>query len=291
MNRLRPVAAFAAALAYVAAARAADYAGTYRGDIKGRASSVELSPAPGGGYVGAIRLGDTPYPCHANDNGDHLTGTFASGGNAFPFTATLAGETLTLSTAGAAYTLTRPATNPLDTGNAPATADPAVSELARTATGRTVVLGQPSATTAEGALDAALPRLPAIVGGPITVTGRFTDTKQPDRGGASFTSTANGRAVRGVAFCGKSTAGGEDVSVAYAAADAPAAEWQTLTAALPHQTVLKPYVFPDGTGSIGVPDGWTCKAQSALDPILVDGPDGQRVALGQVILVNGAQSP
>jgi hypothetical protein len=289
--------AIALALTGVAAARAADYSGTYHGDMKGQPSSIDLS-AGASGYAGTIHMGSTALPCQAADQGSQLSGTFAAGGASFPFTATLAGDTLTLSTGGATYTLTRPPANPLAAVAGGATATPPTpaatgdaSELARTATGRTLVLRQPSATTASAALDATLPKLAGAVGGDVSVTGRFADTKQPDRGGASFTATVNGRSIRGVAFCGKSNDGGEDVSVAYAATDAPAAEWATLTAALPHQTVLHPYDFPDGTGTIGVPDGWTCKAQSACDPIIVEGPESQRVIFGQTIMVNGEQSP
>ncbi len=124
------------------------------------------------------------------------------------------------------------------------------------------------------------------------MTGRFTDTKQPDRGGASFTAVgADGRPLHGVAFAGRTTTGGEDVSVAYCAVDAPAAEWATLTAALPHPVTLRAFDFPDGSGSIGVPEGWTCRSTSAADAVIVDGPDGQRVTIGQTIALNGQQSP
>jgi hypothetical protein len=286
--------ALAAALV-AGTARAADFAGTYSGSTL----AVDLSDDVSGGYTGTFHLGQQSMPCRAKPDGDQLSGTFDAGGASFPFTATLAGDTLTVSSGGKQFTMTRPAApaavpNPLATAGAPPTAAPAlpdVTELARTATGRTLLLTQPSATTADAALDGAMPRLARAVGAAITVQGRFADAKQPDRGGASFTATVDGRPVHGVAFCGRSNAGGEDVSVAWCAVDAPPAEWQTLTAALPHQVKLQEYDFPDGTGSIGVPEGWTCKAQSAADPVAVLGPDGQNVVMGGVLALNGPKSP
>ena len=295
-------AVFLTAALVTTVARAADYAGTYRGDIKGQPSSVELTKA-NGGYVGTIRLGTTLLPCRGAEQGDHLAGTFTSGGALFDFTATRSADTLTLCTAGATYTLTgQPPANPLAPADVAAPAPPVAPAppadapaeglpLATTDTGRAVVFHQPAATTAAAALDATLPLLPRAVGGPITVTGRFADTKQPDRGGASFTATVGGRPLHGVAFAGRSTPGGEDVSVAYCAADAPAAEWATLTAALPHPVGLREFDFPDGTGSIGVPEGWTCRSNSAADAVVVNGPDGQQVTIGQTIALNGQQSP
>jgi hypothetical protein len=296
------VAASVAGCLLATTARAADYAGTYRGDIKGQPSEVDLSPTAGG-YAGAIHLGSAALPCQATEQGSQLTGTFVSGGHSYPFTASLAGDTLSLSTSGATYTLTRPApANPLAPSGGPAAGGPAtgapappavagdVAELARTATGRALVIRQPGANTAMAALDATLPKLAPIVGGDVTVNGRFADSKQPDRGGASFSATVGGRAVRGVAFCGRSTDGGEDVTVAYCANDAPPDEWVTLTAALPHQVALHEVVFPDGTGSVGLPEGWTCPAQSACDLTYAEGPDHQRVIFCQAININGTQS-
>ncbi len=294
MLRKSAIVSLAVALAFATPAVAADYAGTYHGDIKGQPSSVELTSG-GGSYTGTIHLGTTPLPCRATEQGDHLAGTFTSGGAWFDFTATLSADTLTLSTAGATYTLTRPPANPLDATGVPPppAADAQVDglQLASTDTGRAVIIHQPTATTAAAALDATLPLLPRAIGGPVSVTGRFGDTKQPDRGGASFTATVNGRRLHGVAFAGKSNPNGEDVAVAYCAADAPAAEWATLTAALPHPAQLRDFDFPDGSGSIGVPPGWTCRSSSAADAVVVDGPDGQRVTIGQTIALNGPQSP
>ncbi len=264
-----------------AAAAAADYAGTYRGDMRGRPSSIDLTP-DGDGYAGMIHFGPDLLPCHAADRGDRLAGTIGGGTAPTPFTATLAGDTLTLTVGRATYTMTRAAA-------AGVTAGPA--ELARTASGRAVVFAAPAtATTAAAALDAVLPGLARGVGADVTVTGRFTDAKHPDLGGATFT-TAGDRPLRGVAFCGPSTAGGLDVAVAYAAADAPAAEWDALTAALPHRTALRPYALPDATATIGLPDGWTCHAQSALDAVIADGPGGQQVTIGVCVTVDGDQSP
>jgi hypothetical protein len=289
---LLTLAGAAVAVTSAAVASAADFAGTYAGPTL----SVDLSPDGSGGYTGTFHLGQQNMPCRARPDGYGLAGTFDAGGASYAFTATLAGDAMTVSSGGKQFTVTLPTApataNPLATaGASPAPALPDVTELAHTATGRTLLLTQPSATTADAALDGALPRLTRAVGASITVQGRFADAKQPDRGGASFTATVDGRPVHGVTFCGRSTAGGEDVSVAYCAVDAPQADWQTLTAALPHQVKLTTYSFPDGTGSIGLAEGWTCDAKSAADPVIARGPDGQNVIMGSVVAVNGSRSP
>ncbi len=54
---------------------------------------------------------------------------------------------------------------------------------------------------------------------------------------------------------------------------------------------MQTYAFPDGTGTIDVPEGWTCTAQSAADPVVVTGPAGQSVGLGLVVSVQTPDSP
>ena len=290
MELRRPALASVAALMSMAAAAAAtapDFAGTYQGPTL----DVQLHAADAaGGYTGTAA---TPagrqfdLTGHATADGS-LQGTFVAGAQSFAFTATLAGEQLTFATGGATYSLTRRAA-------AAAGAQVDGLQLARTDNGRAVVVHEPTDATAPAALDAVLPLLPSAIGGPVTVTGRFADAKHADRGGASFTATVAGRSVHGVAFAGKTNTGGEDVSVAWCATDAPADEWVTLTDALPHPppALTQHYQFPDGTGSIDMPPGWRCQAQSAAttNGVVVEGPDGQEVALGVSLMVNGEQSP
>ncbi len=110
--RSRPLIAAAVVLAGATRAQAVDYAGTYRGPTL----AADLS-AVAGGYAGTLHLGDRSMPCRAKPDGDHLSGTFDVEGTSFPFTATLAGDALTLSSGGRTYALTRgaAATRPIAT--------------------------------------------------------------------------------------------------------------------------------------------------------------------------------
>lgn len=290
---LRSAVAVAVALVGPAVARAADYAGTYTGDMKGQPSSVELTHVVGT-YTGTIHLGATPLPCRAREEGDHLAGTFTSGGQNFDFTATLAGDTLTLATAGTTYTLTRPPTNPLDAAApAPVTAAVDATPLARTATGRAVFFHWPTAKSAAEALEATAPLLPKLVGGPTTVTGAFADAKTKTRGGASFTGTnADGKPIRGTILCGGNGADtGQATTVLYATVEAPAADWAALRAALPQPPLkLHTFEFPDGTGTVDLPEGWSTKATSLDFGFTANGPDDQSVGWGQCLAVQSPDS-
>jgi hypothetical protein len=274
----RPAVPPIAKLATLAAgvAGAADFAGTYHGPTL----DVQLS-ADGAALPGGQPLALTGRPA---DDGS-LRGTFVAGGRSYAFTATLNGDQLAFVTGGKTHVLTRPPAAPAVDG----------LQLASTAHGRAVVVHEPATASATAALDAVLPLLPGAIGGTVTVTGRFSDARHADRGGASFTATVAGRSVRGVALAGQTNTGGEDVSVAWCAADAPADEWVTLTDALPHPPppLSQHYVFPDGTGSIDMPAGWRCGAQSAAttNGVVVQGPDGQTVMLAGSMMVNGSQSP
>ena len=67
------------------------------------------------GWSGTIKTGDKEYPIStATITGAKISGKFTVGADAFDFDGTLDGKTLTLSTGGASYTLTRAASgNPL----------------------------------------------------------------------------------------------------------------------------------------------------------------------------------
>jgi hypothetical protein len=72
-----------------------------------------------GDFQGSILLGQNKFPAKAKINAQSLDGTFEAGGNSFPFTANLDGDTVTLSSGGKTYTLKRSApapVNPLDPG-------------------------------------------------------------------------------------------------------------------------------------------------------------------------------
>ena len=49
---------------------------------------------------------------------------------------------------------------------------------------------------------------------------------------------------------------------------------------------MTPYAFPDGTGTIDLPAGWTCDGQSAASPTIVKGPDDQQVTINLFVSVS-----
>jgi len=137
----------------------------------------------------------------------------------------------------------------------------------------------------------------------------FADSKDPQAGGATFVVAAKGGQVKGLVTAQV----GEPktrVTVVYIRADAPPSEWGRLLPppAAPSrpavaegtpggsagastkqpagpagsapaassgvaQVGLHSYVFPDGTGSIGLAQGWTTSAQSATQAVTLKGPD------------------
>lgn len=84
-----------------------DAAAAYAGQFTSDALTLRLNPAGGGGYTGEIHFKDKTYPVHARGSAGSLQGTFDSGGDAFPFTASFDNGTLTLATGGASYRLQR----------------------------------------------------------------------------------------------------------------------------------------------------------------------------------------
>lgn len=55
---------------------------------------------------------------------------------------------------------------------------------------------------------------------------------------------------------------------------------------------MKTYVFPDGTGSIQLPDGWRTPSQSCLQGVYIEGPSGQIITIGncQSVLLPGSKT-
>jgi hypothetical protein len=126
--------------------------------------------------------------------------------------------------------------------------------------------------------------------------GAFADAKEQRRGGAPFTATLKGKPVKGLIYCVNSEQGA-DITVTYCRADAPATEWSKLSggtnapggaalAGIP----MRAYAFPDGTGSIQLPDGWKTDAQTTIHGVRIQGPAGQTVSLGVNFTVNTPDS-
>jgi hypothetical protein len=280
-------------LPFAAVALGADWSGTY----VGQQLSIDLTAAGAGGYSGTIHMGNQQFPLTAQmaANGQ-LNGTFTSGGNAFAFAAVVNGDDMTLASGGSTYTLHRkPAApvNPLAVGAAAATpaaganvaAAPAgasnLTVLASNNSGRSLFIQKPQATSAEQALGTTRADLAQILGVAPHITGAFADQKEPTRGGASFTATVNNIPISGMILCGPGAQGGEVVTITYARNDAPAADRAALNAALPSSKArTQTYQFPDGTGSIELPEGWTTQAQTVIHGVQVKGPADQMVSIG-----------
>ncbi len=287
--------------------------------------TVEITESAGA-CTGSFTMGNQQFPVVAKSKDNALDGAFQSGNNSFPFKATLDTDTLTLTTGSKTYTLKRvsAAVNPLGasapapanplapTAAAPAGSDP-LSEytvVATTDMGKSLVTQKPAAATVRAALEATFPDLANYFGARPKIGRAYEDVKDHKSGGATFTSTFNGKEVRGIVSCRLNEKAGATVAVVYGRSDASKAEWDKLTtppappsgdpnAAVPAADDstkalgenAKVYQFPDGTGTITLPDGWKTQSQSALDPTLVTGPADQKVVLNNSYTIETPDSP
>src|SRR5579872_22996 len=254
---------------------------SYSGTFSGPQLSMEIT-ADGGSYTGTIHRGEQAYPFKAQANAGQLVGTFTTNGHEYSFTATFSGDNLTFSSGTSTYQLTRAAGNPLspnpsasDSSNAP----PGYSVAASTDVGKAWVTKKSGITTVTAALEATFSDLAKFFNSRIVIKGAFEDTRDHLSGAASFTSTFAGQPIVGLVTC--KIEGSEDkMSVTYCLASATPADWAKLnTAATPKPAFpavkLTRFDFPDGTGSVGIADGWTLKNSSLVDPLYVTGPAGQ----------------
>jgi hypothetical protein len=284
-------------LALVVIPPAAMAADSFSGDYSGPKLTLQIVP-DGGSYAGSMHLGDQVFPIKAQASGSQLVGTFNSGGHDFPFTANLSGNNLTLTSGATTYQLTRNAANALENpppaspindapqagGAIPVGKDIPVgpagyANAASTDVGKIWVVKKPGITTVSAALEASLRDLSTFFGNRPVIKGAFEDTKDHQSGAASFTATMAGQPIVGLLTC---KLGGNEakMSVTYCLASATQDDWKKLNAdATPKPA--KPVVklnrlnFPDGTGSVGIADGWALKSGSVVDPLYVTGPADQ----------------
>jgi hypothetical protein len=186
--------------------------------------------------------------------------------------------------------------------------------------GKSLIAERSDAKTLTAALQLTLADLTRYFGAAPSVFSAFADSKDPHAGGATFLVSAQGGQVKGLVTCQVSDAKTR-VAVAYIRADAPAAEWGRLVqpppaaatpaaaepvasappaaesmgaaavtvAAMAH-VPLRTYNFPDGTGSVGLAEGWTTDAQSATHLALLHGPNDELVSAGAMYSVMGPRS-
>ena len=189
--------------------------------------------------------------------------------------------------------------NPLGLGAAPAGYTVAVS----TGPGKSLVTEKPNIASVKAALEATLPDLAGYFGQRPAIGSAYQNAKDTSSGGATFSSTLDGHAVRGIISV-KLRDGSAKVAIVFGRADAPKREWEKLMTAPAQQAsttapakkgqagrtsaanvALTEYDYPDGTGSIGLPEGWTTQAQSAADGVAIKGPANQVIFVHNAVTV------
>jgi len=187
-------------------------------------------------------------------------------------------------------------------------APPGYTVVNTVGSGRALSTRMPQAKSVRSALRAALSDLERYFGSKPQLRGAYEDTKDHLSGGAGFKADFRGHPVHGFISC-RIGSEGAFVAVVYANADAQRSEWTQLLKAPPSDgpgpgassgkearspagnAPLKPYRFPDGTGVVGIADGWHTSAQSCAGPVVLQGPADQSVALGLTWSVNTPDSP
>jgi hypothetical protein len=178
--------------------------------------------------------------------------------------------------------------------------------------GKSLVTERVDAKTLTSALQLTLADITRYFGTAPSVFSAFADSKDAHSGGATFVVAAKGGQVKGLVTC-KVGATNTRVAVAYIRADAPAGEWGRLlqppaaagpaasasgaatsegstagagvsVAAMAH-VPLRTYNFPDGTGSVGLAEGWTTVAKSATREVVLKGPDDAAASVGAMYSV------
>jgi hypothetical protein len=182
--------------------------------------------------------------------------------------------------------------------------------------GRAVVAQRADARSVKAALQLTLRDLGQYFGVAPKLRSAYEDARDPRAGGATFLVNARGTPVKGLVTC-RIGPQGASVAVVYIRADAPPAEWRRLTQApqpdsaeapvargdsaeapvargkviAPAKARLRTYAFPDGTGSVGLAEGWHTDAQSAMQMATVKGPNEAEIVLGASLSVVTPQSP
>src|ERR1035441_8228995 len=201
--------------------------------------------------------------------------------------------------------------NPLGSGATPAenSAPAGYTVEVSTGSGKSLVTQKPNIASVKAALEATLPDLAGYFGQRPAIGSAFQNAKDTSSGGATFSSTLGGHAVRGIISV-KLQDGGAKVAIVFGRADAPKGEWEKLMAAPARQAsptapanagqagsapaanvALTEYDYPDGTGSIGLPEGWTTQAQSAAGGVAIKGPANQVIFVHNAVTVQTPDSP
>jgi hypothetical protein len=168
--------------------------------------------------------------------------------------------------------------------------------VAETRWGRAEVTQRTDARSVASALKLTVGEIAGAFDAPPTVRQAWQDGRDRSQGGATFVATSRRVPIKGLITC-RLTPRGALVAVITIRNDAPKEAWQQLmqpeapaapatapaTAASPlpaaARVPLRTYTFADGTGTLGLPAGWTTSAQSVMQGVFVQGPGDQLVGL------------
>jgi hypothetical protein len=156
--------------------------------------------------------------------------------------------------------------------------------LGTTATGKTLFIKLPNAQTLEMAITQTADEVGKICDGNPSLGGAFADQAK-DKGGAILTAKMKGADIHGWIFAGVGPGGGSAV-VIVAPADVSKADLAILFAYMPAPINMVTHQFPDNSGSVDLPDGWTTPSTSASFGIGVLGPAGQALVFGSTQMIN-----
>lgn len=254
------------------------------GTWSNEAVRLELRPAASG-YEGSLEVSGRAYPVQVARQGTGLTGGFQVDAARFTLSLQREGELLVMRSDGNEHRLRRAAPPAAQGPVAPwrwesvALPGPLAEQSAMAARARPTLRADASAL-----LRATLAQIQLAFGAPARVAGALVDVEGRE-GQLLFESRYQGVPVRGLVAV--RSAGGEgphEVAVGWARREALAGVWGGLLQALsgggaaapqPAQTVewLPVAQFPDGSGQVRVPRGWTVTfaQKGAVD---ANGPQG-----------------
>lgn len=148
--------------------------------------------------------------------------------------------------------------------------------LGSTPDGETLFIKLAAAHTLESAITQAADALGKVFDDKPTLIQAFAGAQAKGDGGASVSGKLKGRDVRGLIFC-QAGPGGGSATVIIAPPDVSKAAMATLFGYMPVPIHLQTHKFPDGSGSIDLPEGWSTPGTSASFGIVAKGPAGQAV--------------
>jgi hypothetical protein len=253
----------------------------FAGRYSNQAMTVELSES-GGGYAGTITKGDNQFPVKATATPQGLEGTFNASGTDFGITATLVNDQLLLVSDGRTYTLAR-AAGQGDKGNSTGknfggsgTTFGSFTVLGANQVGKTLFLKLPGGLKFDAAITQTADELGKVLDAKPDISGAFVDSKTQSKGGATLTGKFKGQDIKGTILVG-TAADSSSADVIIARADASKESASALADFLPKPLKMTTNKFPDGSGSVDLPEGWKTPTVSASNPIVAIGPGGQMV--------------